>query len=83
MSSGIFLINFNKNYFFTALRWDTEIKINLVTCFQNQAFSKLNTTLTLEPNTQKLFNNILSHIFPFLLGKRVDYQCYLNPLGDR
>ena len=66
---------------FTALRRDTDIanKLIYVPCFQNQACSKLNTSLTLEPNAQKLYDNILSHIFTFSLGKRVQYQCYQNP----
>ena len=63
------------------MRRDTEIaeKLIFVPCFQNQACSKLNTSLILEPNAQKLYNNILSHIFTFSLGKRVHYQCYQNP----
>jgi hypothetical protein len=70
-----------KTQVFTALRRDTEIaeKSNFVPCFQNQACSKLNTSLTLEPNAQKLYNYILSHIFTFSLGKMVHYQCYQNP----
>ena len=40
-------------------------------CVQNQACSKFNTSLTLEPTAQKLYNYILSHIFPFSLGKMV------------
>ena len=76
-----FLSTLIKTQFFTALRWDTEIaeKLIFVPCFQNQACSKLNTSLTLEPNAQKLYNNILSHIFTFSLGKRVYYKCYQNP----
>ena len=61
--------------------WDTEVaeKLNFVPCFQNQPCSKLNTSLTLEPSAQKLYNYILSLIFTFLLGKRVHYQCYQKP----
>ena len=47
-------------------------------CFQNQACSKLNTPLTLEPNAQKLYNFILSHFFTFSFKKRVQYQYYKN-----
>ena len=56
-----------KTQVFTALRRDTEIaeKLNFVPWFQNQACSKLNTSLTLESNAQKLYNYILSHIFTF------------------
>ena len=70
-----------KTKFFAALRQDTEIaeKSNFVLCFQNQACSKLNTALKLEPNAQKIYNCILSNIFTFSLGKRVHYQCYQNP----
>ena len=70
-----------KTEVFTALRRNTEIaeKFNFVPWFQNQACSKLNTSLPLEPNALKLYNYILSHIFTFSLGKRVHYQCYQNP----
>ena len=72
-----------KTQVFTALRRDTQIaeKLNFLPLFQNQACSKLNTSLTLEPNAQKLYNYILSHIFTFLLEKRVHYQGYQNPPG--
>ena len=41
------------NQCFAALRRDTEIseKLNFLPSFQNQAGSKLNTALTLKPNT--------------------------------
>ena len=70
-----------KTQVFTALCRDTEIaeKFNCVPWFQNQACLKLNTSLTLEPNAQKLYDYILSRIFTFSLGKRVHNQFYQNP----
>ena len=61
-----------KTQVFTALRRDTEIaeKLNFVPWFQNQACSKLNTSLTLEPNAQKRYNYIISHIFSFFTRKK-------------
>ena len=61
-----------KTQVFTALGRDTEIaeKLNCVPCFHNQACSKLNISLTLEPNAQKLYNEILSHIFTCSLEKK-------------
>ena len=72
-----FSTTFIKTQVFTALRRDTEIaeKLNCVRCFQNQACSKMNKSLTLDPNAQKLYIYILSHIFTFSLGKRVHYHC--------
>ena len=76
-----------KTQVFTALRRDTEIaeKLNFVPWFQNQDCSKLNTSLTLEPNVQKLYNYILSHIFHIFTRKKgplpitKEYsQIYLN-----
>ena len=71
-----------KTQVFTALHRDTGIpeKVHFLPCFQNQACSKLNTSLILAPNVQKLYNHIQSHIYTFSLGKRVHYQCYQNPL---
>ena len=76
-----FLSALIKTHVFTALCRDTAIaeKKNWVLCVQNQACSKLNTSLTLQPNAQKLYNYSLSHIFPFSLGGRVHYHCYQNP----
>ena len=70
-----------KTQVFTAQRRDSEMadKLNFVPWFHNQACSKLNTSLTLEPNAQKLYHYILSHIFTCSLGKRFHYQCYQNP----
>ena len=62
-----------KTQVFTALCRDTEIaeKFNCVPWFQNQACLKLKTSSTLEPNAQKLYNYILSHIVTCSLEKRV------------
>ena len=76
-----FITTLIKTQVFTALRRDTEIaeKFNCVPWFHNQAYSKFNTSLTLEPNAQQIYNYILSHIFTCSLGKSVHYQCYKNP----
>ena len=65
VSIKFIFLHLNKNsslYCVAPGHWE---KFNFVPWFQNQACSKLNTSLTLESNAQKLYNYILSHIFTF------------------